>query len=184
MTASLDPDQQLRTLILTPWMDVHRVVGWQKAIVHAVTGEADTLEVYDAVCASPSVSLQIPAVMRLSKSMSVNKSKPKFSRPNVYARDGYRCCYDGKRHPIHELNYDHVLPRSRGGKTVWGNIVTSCIRCNLRKGHKTPAEAGFRMHFKPYVPTSLPMAPALVSVGPRTPSQWLPYLRAPMQQTA
>jgi 5-methylcytosine-specific restriction endonuclease McrA len=168
----------LRTLILTPWMAAHRVSSWQDAVVLAVTHKADTLESYDVVCSSPSVSLQIPAVMRLVKEISASKRGVKFSRVNVYQRDGRKCCYCGLRFHPRDLTYDHVLPRSQGGTTDWLGIVSSCKPCNRRKGNRTPAQAGMRMHFQPYKPRVLPMtAPFLVDLA-AMPEQWKPYLGA------
>jgi 5-methylcytosine-specific restriction endonuclease McrA len=174
----------LRTLVLTPWMSPHRIASWQQGVVAVLSGAADPIEQYEAVCASPSVSIQIPAVIRLVKEIHANKKGVKFSRANVYARDGQRCCYDGKRHPLRELNYDHVIPRERGGPTTWENIVTSCYACNSRKRNRTPAEAGMRMHFQPYKPRVLPMtAPFLVDVA-SLPAQWAPYVRGHTEAAA
>lgn len=177
MSAAAEEDR-LRTLLLTPWMSPHRVIGWRKAICHVVMGEAEALESYELVCASPSIRLQIPAVLRLTREMRANKSGPKFSRPNVYQRDGHRCCYDGERHPVRELTYDHVIPRSRGGRTDYMNIVTACKACNFRKGNRTPTEAGMRMHFQPFVPRTLPMTGPILMPVEQMPALWLPYVRS------
>jgi 5-methylcytosine-specific restriction endonuclease McrA len=167
----------LRTLVLTPWFSPHRIAGWQQGVVAVLSGIAESVEQYDVVCASPSVSIQIPAVIRLVKEMHANKKGVKFSRANIYSRDGYRCCYDGKRYPAKELNYDHVIPRDRGGQTTWENIVTACVVCNSKKRNRTPAEAGMRMFFQPHKPRVLPMtAPFLVDVV-NMPVQWVPYVR-------
>jgi 5-methylcytosine-specific restriction endonuclease McrA len=166
----------LRTLVLTPYMLPHRIASWQDGVVLAVTFKAEVLEAYDAVCASPSVSLQIPAVVRLVKEIRANKKGAKFSRQNIYTRDGYRCCYCNVKFYPKDLNYDHVVPRSRGGATTWENIATACIKHNLEKDNRTPAEAGMRMYFKPYKPTTLPTtSPVLVDLE-TAPVQWLPYL--------
>ena len=180
---------ELKTLILSPWMAPHRIAHWHDAIVLAVTDKADTLESYDVVCSSPSVSLQIPAVMRLRKEMRATKKGVKFSRQNVYQRDRYMCCYDGKTYAARDLTYDHVIPRSRWAGdpakvTDWLNIVTACRQCNVYKDDKTPLEAGMRMHYQPFVPRVLPMtAPFVVDVA-RMPPQWEPYVRAMLARTA
>lgn len=75
-----------------------------------------------------------------------------FSREGVKMRDGYRCAYCGR--PGNTI--DHVHPQSRGGGTTWENCVTACQPCNQRKADRTPAEAGMKLRFDPYVPTSLP----------------------------
>jgi 5-methylcytosine-specific restriction endonuclease McrA len=166
----------LRTLVLTPWMAYHRIARWDQGVVAVVTGKVDVLESYEAICASPSISVPIPAVVRMLKLPSKKKSV-RFSRPNVYARDDHRCCYCGKRFSERELTFDHVIPRSRGGKTDFENIVTSCSKHNLMKGDRTPAEAGMRMHFQPHTPTSAPMTTprVLLGVGSIEPL-WRPYL--------
>jgi 5-methylcytosine-specific restriction endonuclease McrA len=167
-----------RTLILNAWMSPHSIATWQQAICLLVTGKVDVLEEYEAEVSSPSVTIRIPAVARLRKELSTHKKGVKFSRVNVLARDGFRCCYCGHKKSARELNYDHVLPRDKGGRTVWENIVTSCYGCNSRKGNRTPAQAGMRMHFQPYRPRALPMTqPLLVSVD-TVPDVWRPYLEA------
>jgi 5-methylcytosine-specific restriction endonuclease McrA len=171
----------LRTLILTPWMQPHRLATWQDGVVLAVTEKGDVLEAYEAICASPSITLAIPAVVRLRKEIHANKRGVKFSRSNIYQRDGHRCCYcppSAGRYAPKDLTYDHVLPRSRGGVTDWTNIVTCCKSHNTKKDRKTPAEAGMHMHFQPYKPRVLPMtAPFLVDIA-SMPEQWGPYVHA------
>jgi 5-methylcytosine-specific restriction endonuclease McrA len=165
-----------QVLVLNVWMQPHAIYTWQDAIVALYKGNVDVLEEYEATVSSPSVTLQIPAVIKLRKTLSTHKKGLKFSRMNVLTRDGQRCCYCGQRGSLRDLNYDHVLPRSRGGTTTWLNIVTAHRGCNTRKGNKTPAEAGLKMHFQPHVPRSLPMArPFLIDLE-KAPPQWLPYL--------
>lgn len=174
--------ETLRALILTPHRLPNRVAGWQQAICLVVLGKGDVLEEYEATVSSPSVTLRIPAVVCLRREVDMYKTGIKFSRQTVLLRDGYRCCYCGKRKRPEDLNYDHVLPSSRGGKTTWTNIVTSCYPCNTRKGRRTPEEAGMRMHFRPHRPKSLPAHPILLSAK-NIPALWTPYL-APMADTA
>lgn len=173
----------LRTLILTPYMAPHRLGSWQDGVVLAVTSKVDVLEEYEAICSSPSVSLAIPAVVRLRKEIHANKRGVKFSRGNVYLRDGYRCCYCGVKFPPRDLTYDHVVPRSRGGQTTWENIVTADRRCNTLKDDRTPGEAGLHMHYQPRRPRVLPLTvPFLIDVA-AMPPQWAPYVGA-MQRAA
>jgi 5-methylcytosine-specific restriction endonuclease McrA len=102
----------------------------------------------------------------------------RFSRVNVYTRDGFRCQYCGEKKEMRDLNYDHVVPRVRGGKTVWENIVTSCYACNDRKGSRTPEEAGMKLPRKPFKPSSLPVTPVLPMRRGEMPEAWLPYFGA------
>ena len=98
--------------------------------------------------------IQVPRVIRLLAFDRLPKAKVKFNRRNFFARDGNRCQYCGKRFPGSErnLSLDHVLPRSRGGQATWENIVCACVRCNVRKGGRTPAEAGIRLIHEPARP--------------------------------
>ena len=164
----------MRTLLLTPWMAPHRVIPWERSIVLVVLGKVDVLEEYEEQIRAPSLELRMPAVVRLKKGGAV-KQGVRFSRINVYTRDGFRCQYCGERKPMRDLNYDHVLPRVKGGQTVWENIVTSCYACNDRKGSRTPEEAGMKLRKKPSRPTSLPVTPAFRVDLAEMPEPWLPY---------
>ena len=184
-----------RTLMLTPWMAPHRVISWQRAIVLFYLGKVEVLEEYDDRVVAPSITIRTPAVVRLRKGNVASKHKVRFSRMNVFTRDGFRCQYCGVRKGTDGLNYDHVLPRVHGppekaaelekmlqlefpylvgGKTAWENIVTSCYACNDRKGSRTPDEAGMQLLRKPTKPTSLPLAPVL-RTGHEIPSLWMGY---------
>jgi 5-methylcytosine-specific restriction endonuclease McrA len=100
--------------------------------------------------------IQVPRVIRLLTYDRLPRTKIKFNRRNIFARDGNRCQYCGKRFPTGELSLDHVMPRSRGGGTDWENIVCACVRCNVRKGGRTPAEAGMKLTKIPVKPKTSP----------------------------
>jgi 5-methylcytosine-specific restriction endonuclease McrA len=163
-----------RTLMLTPWMAPYRVISWERAIVLLYLGKVEVLEEYDERIRAPSITLRTPAVVRLTKARVSNKNKVRFSRMNVFLRDGFRCQYCGEKKSMDELNYDHVLPRVRGGKTVWENIVTSCYSCNDRKGGRTPEETGMTLLRRPYKPNTLPFAP-VIRPGAPVPDVWRNY---------
>ncbi len=100
------------------------------------------------------LKIAIPEVIMLKFYDKIQFEEPKLTRKNIYEHYGYRCCYCGKKFSSEELNIDHIIPRSRGGKTEWNNIVTSCIKCNLKKGNLTPDEAGMKLLIKPHKPQS------------------------------
>ncbi len=100
--------------------------------------------------------IQVPRVIRLLTYDRLPRTKVKFNRRNIFARDGNRCQYCGRRFPTVELSLDHVMPRSRGGGTDWENIVCACIRCNVRKGGRTPAEANMKLIKQPVKPRTSP----------------------------
>jgi len=91
-----------------------------------------------------------PLIIRLLKYIKHHVRTLRASRPRIYKRDNYECVYCGSKK---DLTLDHVLPKSRGGGNDWTNLVTSCFKCNLKKGNKTPDEARMFMKQKPFVPT-------------------------------
>jgi CRISPR/Cas system Type II protein with McrA/HNH and RuvC-like nuclease domain len=91
-----------------------------------------------------------PLIIRLLKYIKHHVRTLRASRPGIYKRDNYECVYCGSKK---DLTLDHVLPKSRGGGNDWTNLVTSCFKCNLKKGNKTPDEAKMFMRQKPFVPT-------------------------------
>jgi len=164
-----------QTLLLTPWMIPHKIIPWQTAVTMSFLGKVDVLEEYDDVIRSPSFAIKAPAVVRLRRPIGGMKRGVKFSRINVFARDDFRCQYCGVKRAVHELNYDHVVPRVQGGKTVWENIVTSCYDCNARKRGRTPEQAGMKLLRAPVKPKALPMTTVLPRHHGRIPEVWSPY---------
>lgn len=165
------------TLILTPSMEPHRIAPWQSIIADLFNDKFDVLEEYDELLysnAETGLTIKMPAVVRLRKPVARQKKGVKFSRINVFTRDGFKCCYCGTKKAMRELNYDHVHPRHRGGKTVWENIVTSCYPCNDKKAGRTPEEAGMKLRKQPYKPNTLPMTMPFINVK-RVPDLWIFY---------
>ncbi|MBT6095507.1 MAG: HNH endonuclease [Rhodospirillaceae bacterium] len=98
---------------------------------------------YDFEVHSPSFAMQLPSVISLKQYVPLNR-RPAFTRFNVFLRDRFTCQYCGGRHLSEDLTFDHVIPRSRGGRTLWNNVVTACAPCNLRKGHEMPSKLGLQ----------------------------------------
>jgi 5-methylcytosine-specific restriction endonuclease McrA len=101
--------------------------------------------------------IQVPRVIRLLFYDRVPKQGVRFNRRNIFARDGNRCQYCGKKFPTSELSLDHVMPRSRNGETSWENIVCACVRCNVKKGGRTPQEANMHLVRQPVKPKRSPL---------------------------
>lgn len=101
--------------------------------------------------------IQVPRIIRLLQYDHFPKNVVKFNRRNIFLRDENRCQYCGHKFPTHQLSLDHVMPRSRGGQTSWDNIVCACLRCNVRKGGRTPQEANMRLFRKPVKPRRSPI---------------------------
>ncbi|MFA5266076.1 MAG: HNH endonuclease [Opitutaceae bacterium] len=106
---------------------------------------------------TPSRLIRLPRVILLTYFDRLPCKELKLTRSNVYDRDKSTCQYCGRGFPREELNLDHVIPRDRGGKTTWENIVCSCIPCNTRKANRLPHEAGLRLIRKPVRPKWRPV---------------------------
>ena len=120
-------------------------------------------------------SFPAPAVVRLLRNVRARPLYVRFSRENVYLRDGHQCQYCWKSCHAKELTLDHVMPRSRGGKTTWRNVVTACVECNRRKGRDTPDEAGMLLRTQPTRPRWL--VPRVFHLGEeRLPEVWRDWL--------
>jgi 5-methylcytosine-specific restriction endonuclease McrA len=96
--------------------------------------------------------IRIPRIILLVFYDRLPVKEVKFTRKNIYDRDGNRCQYCGRRFEPKELNLDHVIPQVKGGKTTWDNVVCSCIKCNMKKGNKSLKEAGMKLIKKPRKP--------------------------------
>jgi 5-methylcytosine-specific restriction endonuclease McrA len=103
------------------------------------------------------LQIAVPRIIRLLGYEKLPRQEVKFNRRNIYARDGSRCQYCGKRHSTTELSLDHVVPRSQGGRSTWDNIVCCCIKCNVKKGGRTPEQAHMHLIAKPVKPKRSPV---------------------------
>ena len=151
------------------------VVSWTKAISLVWQDKAEAIETQDRAIRSPSISLPAPSVVRLRRMVRPRDATVKLSRKNLFFRDGYTCQYCARRLPPTKLNIDHVVPRNRGGKTLWNNVVTACIVDNIRKGGRTPDEAGMKLLRDPEIPDWSPAERILATVG-QVPDRWRLYL--------
>lgn len=149
------------------------VCSLQRAVVLVLKNKAEVLERAARQLRSATTQHAYPLVIRLITYVRVPRNeKRRISRRAVFARDGWTCQYCGASH---HLTVDHVIPRSRGGDSSWGNVVTSCAPCNIRKADRLPEEVGM-------VPRTAPRPPApdvfIAVAAPRQPASWGPYLRA------
>jgi hypothetical protein len=123
-------------------------IGWEEAIRYLVTDKAVTLEWYDDwIVHSQNWETRVPAVMIL-KEYQKKKTSVRFSKHNIFLRDGYACQYCGTDVTRKTATLDHVMPTSHGGKSVWENCTTACAPCNANKGNN-----------KKIVPKSKPFKP-------------------------
>jgi 5-methylcytosine-specific restriction endonuclease McrA len=148
-------DDELRTFDFASWADL--------------AADEDSIGTVDK-------AIRVPRVILLQYYDRVPRRYVRFSRFNIYARDQNRCQYCGRQFPRAELNLDHVVPRMKGGTSVWENVVCSCHRCNRIKGGRTPAEAGMRLIRMPRRPQWTPFMTEAFSL--RRYKEWLPFLSA------
>lgn len=97
-------------------------------------------------------NIRVPTVIVLASYNRVPTSKPKFTSGGIHRRDEYTCQYCAEVFPLSKLNVDHVIPRAKGGKSSWDNLVCSCIPCNTKKADRLPHEAGMIPKRKPFAP--------------------------------
>lgn len=151
------------------------VISWMKAICLLWQGKAEIVENGSKQVRSPSVTMTVPYVIKLKKNIYIKRRSAKLSRKNLLHRDDYTCQYCGKKYAQSNLNMDHVKPRSKGGKTVWENVVLACLHDNSKKGDKTPWEAGMRLLKKPENP-NWSLADEIQSSMGAVPDTWKSYI--------
>ena len=166
----------MRTLVLNANYFPVKTIPWESAIKRVYEGTVDVLVEYQDECSSPSVTWRVPAVIRVRRTVKV-KHAVRFSPKNVFLRDNYTCQYCGQKFPESQLECEHVVPKSHGGKRTWDNIVAACRSCNCKKADRECDECGMFPINRPRRPSYLPPR------GPRiareeAPAEWLAYLPA------
>lgn len=165
-----------QTLLLDAGYVPQRIVSWQKAVTMLFGGKVEVVDVYDGVIRSPSIAIRMPAVVRLVRVVRFRRPPVRFSRRNVLLRDELTCQYCGAMPHPRVLTLDHVVPRSRGGRTVWTNVVAACRTCNTKKGARTPAEASMTLRTAPIRPKYLPLQ--AFTAPSEVPDHWQSWLSA------
>jgi len=127
--------------------------SWQSAIKAVVLSRVSILSEYDLFIHSPSCKFRLPSVIALKEYIPINRY-PAFTRFNVFLRDRFQCLYCGGPFASEDLTFDHVVPRSSGGRTTWTNVVSACSHCNIRKGGRTPGQSGMYPMTQPLRPNT------------------------------
>lgn len=166
-----------RVLVLNLDHSPVAVVSAQKAIVLTLLDKANVLSNYDLLeIRTVSRTFSYPAVIRLNEYKNIPYRGVLLNRVNLFRRDNGECQYCGSRR---HLTIDHVMPRSKGGKTSWTNLVTACNRCNVSKGDKTPEQAGMNLKMHPFKPS---LSFFLSQYAERQASEWIPFLNVKVVQ--
>ena len=167
------------------------IINWKKAMIWSfryLNDQYRSIEIIeyhpeDAVigCNGP---INIPSIIRTTKFFKIFNKQVNFSRKNVFIRDDFTCQYCKTKLPFNKLTYDHVIPKSAwlsgGTPTCWTNIVTACIRCNLKKSNRTPQQANMPLIREPFAPKKslkyLPLTYQLNTILKDFPEQWNIYI--------
>ena len=148
--------------------------SWQDAVKAVFLDRVTIVDHYDTYVRSPSLEMRLPSVIALKEYVQATRN-PAFTRFNVFLRDRFSCQYCGEPFPSHDLTFDHVVPRSKGGKTTWENIVSACYACNRDKANRTPAEARMKLLSVPKRPMWMPAVQIRVSTK-SVPDAWRDYV--------
>ena len=128
------------------------VIDALEALVMCIVGKATPVETYDTKINSPSKCFELPAVIVLKSIVKFRFTTVACNRQNIVWRDNNQCQYCGNYFPLDKLTMDHVIPKSRGGKNTWENLVAACKKCNQKKGSRTTKESGMVPLKKPVRP--------------------------------
>ena len=138
----------------------------------------------DEFICSPSLKIKVPRIIVLMLYDKLPKRTVSFSRKNIFERDKYQCQYCGIKPPSKRealkwiedkaLTFDHILPRSRGGRTTWDNIVTACFKCNAKKGNRSLRELGWKLKKQPKQPAWHPALNIPLKMVPH--KEWANFL--------
>lgn len=175
------PSFERKVLVLDSRYQPVKVVSLEVGFVLLYTDRATSVTDSERTLRSVNSTYKVPWVIALNScSPRTRRSlSPRFSRQNVYLRDGYSCQYCGWMGPLSHLTLDHLLPSAKGGKTSWENVVTACRPCNHRKGARTIEELGVRPRNMPFRPTFSSTAIFALRFGltrKNAPEVWRPYI--------
>ena len=167
------PTQLPGVLVLNQNFEPLNICSLHRGIALLLLDKAEVLRFSDQTMRSADEEHLVPSVLRLHSGVRRPTPELKISRKSVLARDGYTCVYCGSRE---SLTLDHVFPRCRGGETTWENVVCSCLKCNNKKGNRTPSECGLRLPHPPRKPRYVPYIsfPRFVSAVRR--DEWREFL--------
>jgi len=145
-----------KVLLLNASEEVLRWIEWQRAVSSLFSGKAEAPYNYEHYYEIPHSSgvFLLPKAIRLCKYIRVPRPKVYLSRKNIHRRDEHICQYCGTRVDGH-ATIDHIIPRSRGGRNTWENLVCCCTKCNTKKGDSTPKEAKMPLIRRPEEPKYL-----------------------------
>ncbi len=161
-----------KVLVLNQNYEPATICSVRKAIILIYLNKAEMLDnVENKVIRSVNLAFPFPSVIRLNAFIQIPYKKVILSRKNILRRDGYKCQYCGISE--NDLTIDHIIPKAHGGKDSWENLVCACVRCNNKKGDKTPEESTMRLLKKPLRPNHVTFLRHYIG---HLDERWKPYL--------
>jgi 5-methylcytosine-specific restriction endonuclease McrA len=141
-------------IVLNAGYEFMGLVSWQRAMGLLFSGKVEVVKESEKTVRTVTRTFRIPAVVRLIKFIrQIYRREVPFSRKNVLVRDSHVCQYCGRDFTSGDLTVDHIIPKVQGGANSWTNVVACCRSCNVRKGGRTPRQAGMQLVGKPFKPT-------------------------------
>lgn len=141
-------------IVLNAGYEFMGLISWQRAMVLLLSEKVEVVKESDRLVRTVSRTFRIPAIIRLIKFIrQMYRREVPFSRKNILTRDGFVCQYCGREFGSTDLTIDHIIPKVQGGSNEWTNVVACCRACNIRKGGRTPRQAGMQLVRKPFKPT-------------------------------
>jgi 5-methylcytosine-specific restriction endonuclease McrA len=162
-------------LVLNATYEPINVTAVRRAMVLMLKGVAQAEELHNTEVHSAAHTHRVPSVIRLLAYRHIPQQSRALSRKNILLRDRNTCQFCGRIFPSSELTLDHVVPRSRGGRSSWENLVACCYRCNNSKGDRTPEEAGIKLARRPR-PFTLHTSRQLMRLIGHRDERWRKYL--------
>lgn len=141
-----------KTLLLNSSYEVISFINYKKSINLLIKEKVDVVSKWNYNIPYTSGYIELPSILKLKYYLKRHNYSSKFNRYTLFKRDCYRCQYCNIEFSYNELTIDHVIPRAKGGKSVWENCVTACNPCNLRKGSMSLQECGMRLLKQPSAP--------------------------------
>ncbi len=141
-----------RVIVLNADYTYLNSISWKKAFLLIQKGKVEVVKYSKKMINTIYDTFKVPLVVKLIKYIRIlYRTKVPFSKKNIFARDGFKCAYCGRE--TEQLTVDHIIPKSKGGKSTFDNCVAACRPCNNRKGDKTCSEARMYPKVKAYTPT-------------------------------
>lgn len=141
-----------RTLVIDDTFKPIKIIDWKRAICYLISKRGYPIDEYeDFLIRSVTLSIKVPKILQIKgkSPVSFKDREVSLTNNNIYLRDNHTCAYCLKNFKQSELSIDHIIPKCQGGLNTWENLITSCNKCNNKKGGRTPEQANMKLNFFP-----------------------------------